>query len=200
MRERCGAAACWVVALLCAPVCATTIVERTFDDLCDRAEEVFCGRVASVVSRCDAPTGTIHTYTTLDELVWIKGDDGEPTFTVRTLGGTVDDESLVVQGMPQFEIGRRYVLFVRGNQRVPCPLVGWHQGSFGVAEDGVPERVTTHDGQPVFAIAQGRVVAKPREGGARSRRVAPMSLEGFIAVTRDGLARAEARRRARGRR
>ncbi len=175
-----------VVALGVVPVLGTVIVERTFDEACARAEAVFCGRAVSVESRRDADGGGIHTFVTFDQLDWIEGDDSAQTYTLRLLGGAVGGESLVVQGMPRFVVGRRYVLFVRGNNRAPCPLVGWHQGCFGVAEsaNGAAPGVVRYDGRPVLSISQGKVIS---EGSPQAglRFATPMTLARFSALIRE---------------
>ncbi len=144
---------------------ATSIAEVKFGEMCHRAESIFWGTCVGIESRRDVSSGNIYTYTRFEDVEWVKGeigssdggssgggsgdggssdggaDAGGPgengsTFELRTFGGEVDDERLTVQGMPRFEIGKRYVLFVQGNYRNVCPVIGWHQGCFGLEQSG----------------------------------------------------------------
>ncbi len=173
----------------CAAV-GTTVVRRTFDDVCARAEFIFSGKVTTVESRRDGETGAIHTFVTFDSLEWVHGAGGE-TFTLRILGGEVDGEKLEVGGMPRFTVGERYVAFVRGNGRVVCPLVGWRQGCFHESAGGQsqPQRVVkTFDGREVLAVANGRLVTGSVDSTTRSARVSPMTVDAFLAAVRERVA------------
>ena len=120
---------------------ATSIVKMTFEELCGRADVVFVGTVVGSEGRRDDQSGMIHTYTTFRDVAVAAGEDGVTIgdgFVLRTLGGVVGDESLIVHGMPRFDVGRRYVVFLKaGGQRV-CPVVGWGQGCFHVIDSGEP--------------------------------------------------------------
>lgn len=129
--------AAWLfgVIALATPTGATTVVEMSFDDVCLRAERILCGTVESITSRLNPDNGSMHTYTRFVDVRWVTDGEAAADFTVRTLGGVVGAVSLRVSGMPTFEIGRRYVIFVRGNGQSVCPLVGWHQGCFRIEND-----------------------------------------------------------------
>ena len=96
---------------------ATTVRKVSFDQLCARAEVVFSGVVTSVESRRAEGSDAIHTYTTFSQVEWIVGGDASDSYTLRQLGGCVGQDCLNAGGMPRFEIGRRYVLFVREPRR-----------------------------------------------------------------------------------
>ncbi len=196
-RFVCLSAVAATLALPSVRVRATTILKRSFDDVCARAEDVFCGTVASVQSRLDHQSGTIHTYTTFENIDWILGGDGQLRYTVRTLGGTVGGQSLVVDGMPRFKLGQRYILFLHGNNHYACPVIGWHQGCFRIVEGdhrGRPQ-IETYAGRRVLSAGPEGVVTDV-QSGPRSPRATPMTLDRFVEVTRAALARTAHRRPA----
>jgi hypothetical protein len=53
--------------------------------------------------------------------------------------------------MPQFEIGEKNILFLKGNERRMCPLLGWNQGRFIVVKD----IVLSGDGRTVLQKPDG---------------------------------------------
>jgi hypothetical protein len=60
-----------------------------------------------------------------------------------------------VSGMPAFETGGTYIVFVAGNGRVFCPLVGGLHGSYRLVRDSASgaECVTRSDTEPLLATA-----------------------------------------------
>lgn len=169
---------------------ATTVTKISFDQLCARAEVVFGGIVTSVESRRDEDGDAIHTYTTFSRVEWIVGGDASDSYTLRQLGGCVGRDCLKAGAMPRFEIGRRYVLFVRGNHRVVCPVLGWWQGGFEVVrENGAsPPTVRTFRGKRLSGIANGDLVVIP-DRATRAPSV-EMTLEQFVNEIRATRARA----------
>ncbi len=61
-----------------------------------------------------------------------------------------------VPEMPRFELGQKAVLFVVGNGKQFCPLVGVTQGRFHVVKDQTigRERIFTDDRSPVVDTAE----------------------------------------------
>lgn len=116
----------------CGTVRGTTILPCSFDEVCTQADAVFHGRVESVTSDRDGATGLVHTWTAFSVIEWIAGKSERTTYALRTLGGEAHGESVRVEGMPRFDVGGEYIVFVREGGRFICPLVGWHQGCFRV--------------------------------------------------------------------
>jgi hypothetical protein len=163
-----------VVLMLDRNASATSIVPRQFSQLCDRADLIFCGTVSAIRSTVatqgndtahsndtahDIDTDDnriIHTYTTFTNVNVIQGQTPNNEIVIRTLGGEAGGERLVVDGMPTFEVGQRYVLFVRGNNQNICPIVGWRQGCFHAVETG--------DGQSIVKDYRGRAVSHLAHG------------------------------------
>ena len=134
----------------------TTIVAPTFQELVARAEQIVVAQVAArrstwVSSRSGRAIVTDVTF--LIERT-IKG----PLYTERSLeflGGTVGDDTLEVDGMPEFRVGDRDVLFIHDSGRPASPLVGFMYGRFRIVRDGVTgvETIRTHDGRPLASLA-----------------------------------------------
>ncbi len=61
------------------------------------------------------------------------------------------DRGTKIPGMPQFKVGGNELLFVQGNGKNICPLVGVFHGRFRVTKDFTTntERIALHDGRPL---------------------------------------------------
>ena len=149
---------------------AMVVVQRDFPDLVARAEQIVAGTVTDIKQEADA-SGAPMTLVTFSDLTVLKGDVGA-TLTLRLYGGESGGVVVHVPDMPTFTVGDRAVLFVAGNGRDVCPLVGVWQGRFNVRFD--PERQTdvveTNDRTPVVAVAGRQIVrgqaAKESTGSA----------------------------------
>jgi hypothetical protein len=166
--------------LLAGHAAATTVVAKSFEDLCAEADLVFLGTVESMRSAWSDPAKqAIETRITFGDLTWLRGGP-RAQLTLRFAGGTVDGLSEEIAGMPRFAVGDRVVIFARDGTYV-SPIVGFHQGLFRV-DDGV------------VVDADGRALALH---GAALRRSAPdatpgsgLSLAVFLERVRAGLAAA----------
>jgi hypothetical protein len=144
------------------PARSTSIIAPTFDDLVARADQVVLARVVDrrslwMTSRSGR---AIVTDVTLSIERTLKG----PVYTQRSLeflGGAVGDDMLEVDGMPQFRVGDRDVLFIRDSGRPASPLIGFMYGRFRVVRDAVGggQTIRTHDGRPLASLAD---VGNPR--------------------------------------
>lgn len=157
---------------------STTTVAPTFQELVARAEQVVVAQVAARRStwvssrqgRAIVTDVTFHIERT------IKG----PVYADRSLeflGGTVGDDTLQVDGMPEFRVGDRDVLFIRDSGRPASPLVGFMYGRFHIVRDGVTgvETVRTHDGRPLASLAE---VGNPQPPALIAPRA--LSLDAFL--------------------
>src|SRR6267142_2428465 len=87
-------------------VTATTVIPPTFDQLVTQAELIFQGTVTDVRSVWEGQGAQryIETYVTFQVADNIKGDAGA-SYTIRMLGGTVGDETMLVTDTPKFRVG-----------------------------------------------------------------------------------------------
>jgi hypothetical protein len=157
---------------------AMAVVQRDFPELVGRAEQIVAGTVSDVKRATDA-AGAPVTLVTFSDLTVLKGDVGD-TLTLRFFGGETGDVAVHIPDMPTFNMGDRAVLFVAGNGRDVCPLVGVWQGRFNVQFDAARQTdvVETNDRAPVVAIAGRQIV----RGGAAAANTgsAAMPLTDFL--------------------
>ncbi len=136
---------------------ALTVVPRTFGELVARADTVFRGTVVAKDSLWVGDGKTRHIATRVTFLVGetYKGTAAAQQ-TLEFVGGTVGGTTLEIPGVPRFEVGQDAVLFVVGNGKQFCPLVGIQQGRFHVVKDAATgnEHVFTDDGLPVARTAE----------------------------------------------
>ncbi|MBS0657272.1 MAG: hypothetical protein JSR82_03370 [Verrucomicrobia bacterium] len=164
-----------------------TSVPTDFDRLVRVADEIVLGEIVSAHPEAFEEEGRrlVRTVVEVKVVDRLKGA-GETRLVLRFLGGRVDGRGLTIPGMPQFRAGTTEVLFIAGNGRAICPLVGLHAGRYQVeSRDGKPH-VYRHDGEPLRAVTEvGTASDRQREP---RREAAGMKLEEFTQAVRDRLA------------
>lgn len=130
------------------PAHGLSVVQRSFDELVDLSDVVLVGTVKEVRSEFadgGLDQNTIISYVSFAELEIIKGEVDTTEYALRVPGGVVGRFAQAYPGVPAFQTGQRYLVFIRGNHRDFFPVVGIAQGVF---------RVITNDrGQPVVVRA-----------------------------------------------
>ncbi len=108
---------------------ATTILELSFDQICQGSELIFEGRVLSKETR-PSPTGSKpFTYFIFQVIEVIKGSYNNSTIEIGYMGGQLDGNTLKVSGMQMPEVKERGIYFVENlNVQQIHPLCGWQQG------------------------------------------------------------------------
>lgn len=138
IRPRLLPALAFALALLTPSLRATSVVPPSFAELIEQADAIYRGTVRSVESRhVNRPDGQgtfIKTFVTVAVERTLKGAAREEV-TLEFLGGTVGDETLAVQGMPQFAVGDREFVFVQKNGVQFCPLVAMMHGRYREVRD-----------------------------------------------------------------
>lgn len=152
---------------------ATTIIRMDVAELSDQAELVFTG--TAVQRRVErSKDGEPHTFVTFAVHDVLKGWTLERQIALRFTGGETEDGAVSLEGMPQFEQGQTYLLFVHGNGSLFCPVLGWWQGQFQF--DRVPgsgkQILVDSAGVPLHGVAQGRFQREER-----AERHAPAAAE-----------------------
>ncbi|MBA3882990.1 MAG: hypothetical protein H0X73_09830 [Chthoniobacterales bacterium] len=142
-------------ALLSLPVGATTVVPPSFDELVTEAETIFQGTCMEAKSQWIGEGAQRHivTYVTFRVEEVLKGKPGA-TYTLRMLGGKVDDTTMEVSDSPKFKPGNRDILFVEHNGEQFIPLVGIMHGRYRVERDQATgeEVVLTNHGSAVTDV------------------------------------------------
>jgi hypothetical protein len=168
------------------PAQAMTVVQRDFPELVARAEQIVVGTVTGIRETEEAP-GEPVTLVTFSDLTVLKGDVG-PELTLRLAGGRTGAYAVQVSDMPRFTLGERAVLFVAGNGRDICPLVGAWQGRFRVRFDAAlgTEIVENNGGAPVVGLVRRNLQfsSPAATGGGAS----PMTLDAFRQLVADEMA------------
>ncbi len=167
-----------------------TVVETNFDRQIDRAEQIFRARVVAVTSGWSGEGANRHvaTFVTFSVQESFRGGAaGEQT--LEFFGGRVAGRTQRIPGMPEFQPGDVEFLFVRGNHRDLCPLVGVHHGRMRVVKNAADGRaqVFLHDGTPLTGLKQvgsSGEQAKPAQAAAGA-----LTAEEFGAKIRDALKR-----------
>jgi hypothetical protein len=147
-----------LIVLLLMPISfgnATSVREVSMDEMLLQSQFVFEGTVTAIETRQNKQK-RIHTYVTFEIIEIIKGEYPDNTITLRFLGGTVDDVTLVVSDMRLPQQGEHGIYFVESLQRFQVnPLYGWSQGHFIVERDGTgSERVMTNTRLPVSGVME----------------------------------------------
>ncbi len=134
---------------------ATDVLPLSFDEVTERASAIALVETLSVRSdwRTNAQGTHIVTVVTFKVERGIKGQLGQQ-LQLEFLGGRIGSEAMEVDGMPQFAVGDRDVLFLSPNRNSIAPIVGMYQGRFRLEGDRAAgtDRILTHDWKP-FTVA-----------------------------------------------
>lgn len=143
---------------------ATTLVSKTAADLVDDAQVIFTGTAVyrEVVPSKDGRFP--FTFVTFDVHETFKGRVEKGELTLRFHGGELADHEVVIPGMPEFEVGETYLLFVRNNGTTASPVVGWFQGQlrFARAARSGEEILVDALDRPVLGLEEGRFLFDDR--------------------------------------
>ena len=141
---------------------ATTVLPMDLGKLTANAEMIFIGTVVDV--RSQKESNALYTYVTFGDLEIVKGTYTAATIEARLLGGSVGGETLEVVGMPKFVLGERNMIFLAGNFRYSCPIVGWGQGRFKIAWDELSRQEVILDNEsiPISGVKDKEVVRAKR--------------------------------------
>jgi hypothetical protein len=178
-------AACAAFLLACvAPVHATSVVPPSFAELVADADAIYRGTVTAVtsrhVARPDGQGAVIKTFVTVRIEKVLKGAE-RPEVTLEFLGGTVGDESLVVQGMPKFAVGDREFVFVQRNGIQFCPLVAMSHGRYRQLRDAATGRdyVARDNRMPLTDTAEVALPMTALPGPVRAAAAATALTDAF---------------------
>lgn len=113
-------------------------------DLVHKADLIFEGKVVEVDYRTSdvLQAGDVampHTYVTYEITRNFKGRSSQDKLiTLRFRGGPDDaGNTLIIPGVPLFQVGDQDIVFVRGNGVEISPVVGGNFGRFRISKDAV---------------------------------------------------------------
>jgi hypothetical protein len=134
--------------LLCTPAHGLSVVSRSFDELVQRADLILVGTVSEVHSEFaddGLDQNSIVSYVNFNDLRAVKGQvNGEP-YVLRVPGGVVGRFAQDYPGVPAFQTGQRYLVFIRGNRHDFFPVVGISQGVFRILSNAQGQQVVVRE-------------------------------------------------------
>jgi hypothetical protein len=164
------------------PAGATVMVRRTVDELTSAADVVLVATARRASARWI--DGRIYTDVEVTAGEVVRGPVARgATVVVRTPGGVVGNEGQRLAGAPVFEMGQRYVLFLRHGREGTYETVGLAQGQLPIREPAAP------GGSPTVLPAPTQDLTLVEPAGARTRAplVVPhegMALDALLAALR----------------
>jgi hypothetical protein len=169
---QCARAGLMALALLAGAVAAdaTSVVPPEFSQLVNDSDYIVRAVVKSVHSEYARPgSRKIVTFVELDVQETIAGTPPRP-LVLRTLGGKVGEDELVLEGAPEFKVGDESIYFVRGNGKQVVPLVAMMHGVYPISRDQAGRTFVTRSNKvPLRNTAE--VSAPMTEGvGAKAAR------------------------------
>lgn len=168
--------------LLLVPASVHATISRAvqFDEKVDNAAAIVIGECVAQRSQWDPARNWILTYSTFRIEKTLKGAPAQE-ITIVTPGGTVDNISQEIIGVPRFREGEQHALFVRSSQAGPTVLY-LEQGAYKVLEER-GERIV----QPAVSSA---VLVDTGRGTAASPEQ-PRTLRAFETSVRETIRRRE---------
>ena len=131
----------------------TTIQKLDIDDVVMEAELVFEGEVLTHEVRVDSNSNLINTFVTFLVLDVIKGSNQIDTLELKFAGGTLNGETVRINGLSIPQPGEQGIYFVEStSNKLINPLVGWSQGHFVIKELEGQRMVYTNTLKPVVGI------------------------------------------------
>ena len=116
------------------PAAATVVKSVDLATQAATADRIFVGTVTAVTSRPNAAAPSYFetiVSVTVEESV---AGSGSSTVDLRLSGGEIGGIKQRIEGMPEFAVGERYVIFVESERQPPLtsPIVGFNQGLYRV--------------------------------------------------------------------
>jgi hypothetical protein len=140
---------------------AASVRAVSIDELIQQSQLVFEGTVTGIDAK-ENNQKRIHTYVTFTISDVIKGEYTDSVITLRFLGGTVGDNSMLVSEQRIPQVGEHGIYFVESLDRFQInPLYGWSQGHFILERDlAGTHKVMTNRGLAVRGVADTKQTSK----------------------------------------
>ena len=124
---------------------ASTVLALNLEQMTNRADTIFTGRVVNQRADWNADHTRIYTFITFEVEHYLKGGNSARKTTVRLLGGRVGPVIAHLPGTPKFIEGEEVLLFCAGREaRIPSVL-GLSLGKFTITTDALRRRVVKRD-------------------------------------------------------
>jgi len=145
----------WLLLIASAGSQAAMVVPLGLDRLHGGAEFIFLGECLSNTIAYDRSSDMVVTYTNFEVIEAFKGSLSG-THSIKQVGGSLPGSGMVTKfaGVPQFEVGMRYVLFLPPVSKLGFSTpVGMEQGLFHVRVDSSGAQVIS-SGRDVGELLQ----------------------------------------------
>lgn len=157
------------VCILDTSASAGTVRAMNLQEMTERADMIFTGRVLGKRAEWNAERTRIYTFVTFEVENYLKGGAGSQVATVRLLGGQVGPYLAHLPGTPQFTVGEDVLLFCAGEQaRVPSVL-GLSLGKFTITSSANGERIVKRDISTLMLANYSTASRKPGDPVRRYR-------------------------------
>ncbi len=163
--------AAWLALALAAPALATSVIPLDLGQIVDGSAVAFQGVCTENRTGRDPRTGLIATMTTFRVDDVLKGDV-PATYTIKQIGGedTGGNIKFKVHGVPEFKVGRSYVVFLNGVSSAGFSSpVGLSQGSFEILPGANGPEVA--NGRDFRDLTANTALALPAQARAKAATV-----------------------------
>jgi hypothetical protein len=116
---------------------ATTAIMLTDEQLITSSRVIVIGDIQSVTAQWDSNHEYIHTYVKVSVFKLLKGELQADQLVFKQLGGIVGQDSMTVFGSPDFEVGKRVLLFLNTKDDGTLRVAHLFMGKYGVVDDGL---------------------------------------------------------------
>ncbi len=175
--------------LAAVPARATTVLAMPFAEQCAGAETIVVATVRAVASR---PSPRAPAF--FETLVTVGVDEvvagrASAELTLRLAGGEIGAVRQSIDGMPELQVGERYVVLLDRDRDPPSisPVMGFNQGLYRVERIAGADVVRDRSGRPLPADAAAALAAggaAQRESGVGTAGAPSPSLDTFVAAIR----------------
>lgn len=146
---------------------AGTVLAMNLEQMTDRADMIFTGRVVGKRAEWNTQRTRIYTYVTFEIEAYLKGGSDARVATVRLLGGQVGRYLAHLPGTPQFGMGEDVLLFCAGDQARLPSVLGLSLGKFTITSNADGERILKRD---ISTLMLANYNTKSRQPGDPVRR------------------------------
>ena len=148
---------------------AGTVRAMTLEQMTDRADMIFTGRVVGRRAEWNTERTRIYTYVTFEVETYLKGGSDARVATVRLLGGQVGRYLAHLPGTPQFGMGEDVLLFCAGDQARLPSVLGLSLGKFTITRNADGERMLRRDISTLMLASYNTKSRKPGDPVRRYR-------------------------------
>ena len=152
---------------------ATTLRYISFEKIVAFSGRIVEGEVSSVKSKADDSGKSIHTFVTLVNIIYHKGD-GNDELTLRFEGGFDKklNRGVDIPGVPTFKAGEKVILFLRAEEQISkftiSPVLGVNQGYFSITQEDNLEILKDGLGKKIIGFdSKDRLLRLATEGNTK---------------------------------